>query len=438
MLTRKTLIDSLKANGLTGEVTLETAKAHVATLAAEGIEFADEAGAAIDVDAVWNAKSTIKIADDVAAVKGSKAPHAAIDTNKEPHMFSIGNASRKAYERKVASGKAAFDCADQAEMFGAWARLSLLNNAEYASKKADLEIAGKAGVEFNQQLGGALVPIEFIPNLVWLTEKYGIARKVANVVPMSRDVTQVPRKTAINSMTPISETGTITAGDNTYGNVTLVAKKYGALFQVSRELLVDSAVNIADDIARSIAEAQAIAEDDAYFKGDGSATYANQLGLLNSLPSGAISSATSWSSLALSDFTTMMGKLANIDPARLAFICSRQFFYQVMLKLEKATSQFKMLAEGLPGADVSFLGYPVYFSQRMPLTSTASTHSCYFGDFAGGTMLGDRKQLEVMTSDIYYFNTDSLAVRGISRFCVNIHGDGRAGSNGPIGALLGA
>jgi HK97 family phage major capsid protein len=239
-------------------------------------------------------------------------------------------------------------------------------------------------------------------------------------------------------MSPIAETGTITAGDNNYGNVTLVAKKYGALFQVSRELLIDSAVNIADDIARSIAEAQAIAEDDAYFKGDGSATYANQLGLLNSLPSGAVSSAISWSSLAISDFTTMMGKVANIDPSRLAFICSRQFFYQVMLKLEKATSQFKMLAEGLPGADVSFLGYPVYFSQRMPLTSTASTHSCYFGDFTGGTMLGDRKQLEVMTSDIYYFNTDSLGVRGISRFCVNIHGDGRAGSNGPIGALLGS
>jgi len=438
MLTRKTLIDSLKANGLTGEVTLETAKAHVATLAAEGIEFADEAGAAIDVDSVWNAKSTIKIADDVASVKGTKAPHAAIDINKEPHMFTIGNASRKAYERKVASGKAAFDCADQAEMFGAWARLSLLKGNDYGAKKADLEIAGKAGVEFNQQLGGALVPIEFIPNLVWLTEKYGIARKVANVVPMSRDVTQVPRKTAIQAMSPIAETGTITAGDNNYGNVTLVAKKYGALFQVSRELLIDSAVNIADDIARSIAEAQAIAEDDAYFKGDGSATYANQLGLLNSLPSGAVSSAISWSSLAISDFTTMMGKVANIDPSRLAFICSRQFFYQVMLKLEKATSQFKMLAEGLPGADVSFLGYPVYFSQRMPLTSTASTHSCYFGDFTGGTMLGDRKQLEVMTSDIYYFNTDSLGVRGISRFCVNIHGDGRAGSNGPIGALLGS
>jgi hypothetical protein len=70
-----------------------------------------------------------------------------------------------------------------------------------------------------------------------------------------------------------------------------------------------------------------------------------------------------------------------------------------------------------------------------PTASSSSAKACYFGDFTGGTMLGDRKQLEVMTSDIYYFNTDSLAVRGISRFCVNIHLDGRGG-NGPIGALL--
>jgi HK97 family phage major capsid protein len=434
MLTRKTLIDSLKANGLTGDITLESAKAHVTALNAEGIEFADEAGSPIDIEAVWNAKSTIKIADDVASVKGTRAPHAAIDNTKEPHMFTIGNSQRKAYERKVASGKAAFDCADQAEMFGAWARLSLLKGNDYAAKKADTEIIGKAAVEFNQQLGGALVPIEFIPNLVWLTEQYGIARKVANVVPMSRDVTQVPRKTAIQAMSPISETGTITAGDNSYGQVTLVAKKYGALFQVSRELLIDSAVNIADDIARSIAESQAIAEDDAYFNGDGTATYANQLGLANSLPAGNLGTGTAWGSMTLKSFTDVMGTLQYVDPARLAFICSRQFYYQVMLQLDKQATQYKDLTAGMPGAAVTFLGYPVFFSQRMAVATGSSAKACYFGDFTGGTMLGDRKQLEVMTSDIYYFNTDSLAVRGISRFCVNIHLDGRGG-NGPIAAL---
>lgn len=440
MLTRKTLIDSCKANGLTGDVSLETVKAHVVKLASEGVEFTDEAGTAIDVDAVWNSKSAIKIADDVASVKGTKAPHAAIDSNKEPAMFTIGNANRKAYERKIASGKAAFNDVDQAEQFGAWARLNLIGKKDdYSAKKADLDIVGKAQVEFNNQLGGALVPIEFLPNLVWLTEQYGVARKVANVVPMSRDVMTVPRKTGLNAMTPIAETGTISANDNSYNNVTLTAKKYGVLYQVSRELLADSAINIADDLANSIAESQAIAEDNAYFLGDGTATYANQTGLISGLPAGAYTAvtATAWGSMTVANFTQLMGSVENVNTARLAFVCSRQFFAQVMLRVDKAANQFKELTMGGLAGDATFLGYPVFFSQVMP-KATGSVRSCYFGDFMGATMLGDRRQLEIQTSDIYYFNTDSLAVRGTSRFNTVIHGDGRGSTVGPIACLVGA
>ena len=447
MLTRKTLIDSLKANGLTGDVTLESAKAHVARLASEGVEFTDANGVAINVDAIWNAKSAIKLADDVAAVKGTASPHATIadaaTDSVGPQRFSIGNANRKAYANKIKSGRAAFSDVDQAETFGAWARSTIAGQRgfEYASKKADLEIVGKAQVEFNNQLGGALVPSEFLPNLVWLTEQYGVARKIANVVPMSRDVVNVPRKTAINGMVAVTEAGTIAANDNSYSNVALTAKKYGNLFQVSRELLADSAINIADDIARSIAEAQAIAEDQAYFLGNGSGTYASQVGLIAGLPgfggtSGAYPAGVAWASMAVTDFTTAIGRVENVNPSRLAFVCSRQFFAQVMLKLDKVANQFKDLTTGMAGVDGTFLGYPVYFSQVMP-TANSANPACYFGDFMGATMLGDRRQVEIATSDQFYFNSDSLAIRGTSRFCVNIHGDGRGSTFGPIVALVG-
>jgi HK97 family phage major capsid protein len=444
MLTRKTLIDSLKANGLTGEVTLDSAKSHIARLDAEGVTFADEDGKPINVDAVWSAKSSIVVPADTSA-KGTKAPHAAIaDEATEsvgPQRFSIGNANRKAYARKVAEGKAAFNDADQAEAFGAWARATLAGSGEYGQKKADLDIVRKAQVEFNNQLGGALVPIEFMPNLVWLTEQYGVARKLANVVPMSRDVMTVPRKTGIAAMTPAAEDSAITATDNTFGNVTLTSKKYAVLTRVSRELLADSAINVADEVARSIAEAQAIAEDQAYFLGDGTATYANQIGLAQALPSGNVSSGLAWGSITTATFLGVMASLQFVNESRLAFVCSRQFYYQVMLRLEKALNQYKTLAEGLPGANAMFLGYPVFFSQVLPITSGA-TRACYFGDFMGGSMIGDRRQLEIATSDQFYFNQDALAVRGTARFVVNIHLDGRntpaAGPLGPIGAVLGA
>ena len=445
MLTRKTLIDSLKANGLTGEVTIDSAKAYIAKLDAEGIKFTDADGAAIDVDAVWSTFSAVKVADDVTGVKGSKAPHAAIADNDEPvsggtpQRFSIGNNVKKAYQAKIKSGRAVFHDADQAEAFGSWARLALLGTYDYGSqKRADIEICRKTQVEFNNQLGGALVPIEFLPNLVWLTEQYGIARKVANVVPMSRDVMTVPRKTGLASMVPIAEAGTITGLDNSYNNVTLTAKKYGVLYQISRELMADSAINIADDVARSIAESQAIAEDNAYFLGDGTSTYANQVGLTAALPASAYLTGVAWGSLAVSDFTTAMGRVENVNPARLAFVCSRQFFAQVMLKVDKTANQFKELTMGGLGGDATFLGYPVFFSQVMPKATGSNVKSCYFGDFTGGTMLGDRRQLEIQTSDQFYFNADSLAVRGTSRFCVDIHGDGRGSTYGPIVCIQGA
>jgi HK97 family phage major capsid protein len=248
----------------------------------------------------------------------------------------------------------------------------------------------------------------------------------------------VPRKTGLASMVPVAETGTMTPADNSYNNVTLTAKKYGVLYQISRELMADSAINIADDVARSIAESQAIAEDNAYFIGDGTSTYANQSGLTVALPSSAYLTGVSWGTLAVSDFTTAMGRVENVNPARLAFVCSRQFFAQVMLKVDKTANQFKELTMGGLGGDATFLGYPVFFSQVMPKATGSNVRSCYFGDFTGATMLGDRRQLEIQTSDQFYFNNDSIAVRGTSRFCVDIHGDGRGSTYGPIVCIQGA
>ena len=468
MLTRKGLLDLLKSNGFKAEPTLENVKSFINTLSSDGVEIQSDDGTAINVDAIWGAKSVLKLAAtedtsdttaedaqfkawkaaQVKATKGSNSPHAGDeDANAGRggiNRFSIGNTARKAYASKIKSGRAVFDDADTAEVFGAWSRATILGfkGIEYAAKKSDLEIISKAQVEYVQQTGGALVPVEFMPNLIWLTEQYGVARKVANVVPMARDVKEAPRKTGIVSMSPITEAGSITASDNSYGNVTLVAKKYGALFKVSREILNDAAINISDDIANSVAEAQAIAEDDAYLLGDGSATYSGQLGIYASLPSGAKVTPAAWSAHTLATFTAAMGTVANVNTSRLAFICSRQYYYQVMLKLDKQATQYKDLSTGMPGADVTFLGYPVFFSQRMSITSTAATTPAgvafYFGDFAGGSMLGDRKQVEIATSDQFYFDTDSLAVRGISRFNTVIHGDGRASSNGPISCVNGA
>jgi HK97 family phage major capsid protein len=452
-MNRKSLLTLLKANGYAeANPTIESVKSYLAKLASEGVELQDKEGNPLNIDTIWAAKSVLTLAGTdadtalsesqrksiIADAKGSTSPHGDGEVeDRAPKRFTIGNAQRKAYERKISEGRSVFQDVDQAEAFSAWCRLAIAGEKSYGQKATDIAICRKAQVEFNNQLGGALVPQEFAPQLIWLTEQYGVAKKIANVVPMSSDSKAYPRKTGIVSMTPIGEGATITPTDNTYGNVTLNAKKYGVLFNMSRELFEDSAINISDDIARSIAEAESIAVDSAYFLGDGSATYANQIGLANALPAGALGTATAWGSMDISTFTTAIGSVQNVNAARLAFVCSRQFFAQVMLKLDKAVSQFKELTTGMPGMSATFLGYPVFFSQVMPVATATAVKSCYFGDFVGASMIGDRRMLEIATSDQFYFNSDSIAVRGTSRFNVSIHGDGRGSTVGPIFAIRG-
>jgi HK97 family phage major capsid protein len=106
---------------------------------------------------------------------------------------------------------------------------------------------------------------------------------------------------------------------------------------------------------------------------------------------------------------------------------------QVMQRLDKASSQFKDISSGNLGGG-TFMGYDVQFVQVMPTVAAASaTHfPCYFGDFVGGSMIGDRQDLTIATSEHALFSTNSVAVRGVARFNVNIHGDGRGSTYGPI------
>jgi hypothetical protein len=70
-----------------------------------------------------------------------------------------------------------------------------------------------------------------------------------------------------------------------------------------------------------------------------------------------------------------------------------------------------------------------------PTTSGSAQKNLYFGDYLSASMLGDRREVTVATSEHAYFTSDGFGVRAISRFTVNIHGDGRASTYGPIVAL---
>lgn len=433
-------------------------------VADNGIELVSETDeSAIDLDAMHkSAQAKTKLRFDDTPAPKANAPAApksrgAFVEGDGPaiHVKGGGNVGilKKNYEARAKSqgigiekGQTCFADADSAEVVGAALRYGFASRhhvtANYSQRAADEEILTKSGSEYNPTTGGVLVPPEYQATLIYLKELYGVTRKVCNVVPMARDTKMQPRITAINAMAPIGELQSITAGGDNTDLVSLNVKKWGRLAQFSNELLDDSAISVTDIFARTAVEAQTKAEDQTYFLGDGTATYNQDVGLANALPSSAYVSASgnAWSAITEGDINKLIGTVENVDITRCAFITSRQYYAQVMQPMYTSSGrgkqeEFRTMFGLRDGQGAEWKGWPVIFSQVLPTVSASASKGLYFGDYMAASMLGDRRDLTIATSEHVYFASDAFAVRAISRFTVNIHGDGRGSTYGPIACL---
>lgn len=479
---RKRLLDSLRKAGYKGKAEL----AEVKTFMAEngyGNETVDDAeGKQHKIDDVWAKAAALaiepeaepeaeddpeeqpgtKAADDKTKTKGIKQHKPDGRGAKSKPHFNIGNGdvsyAKKRYDARVkmfqngdlpAKSAPLYESADDAELAGAWWRKTLVfdvSGKTYAELENDTAIVGKAMSGDINTAGGVLVPTQFIPDVLWLTEGYGVARKISTVWTMTGDTLRCPRQTGLVTFAFRGQNGSMTAADIPTDQIELVAKEAYGYTQVSNELIADAAINVGDMISRSFAEGALKIEDQCYFLGDGSATYGNMSGLISKLPSGAYlnGSGSSWSALTEADIENCISKLENIQGGKLSIVCSRNFFVQVFQRLSagaggRTQAEFNtnnILGTAFAGADAQYQGIPVYFSQVMPTVTASATKSCYFGVFDTATKIGDRQGLKIDTSEHVAFASNAMVFRGIKRFDVNIHGDGRASTYGPITSLV--
>lgn len=376
---------------------------------------------------------------------------------KSPRVVAPENhrhkAARDAYVQKVKAGRARFADADKAEAWAAAMRLNLMNSGgierNYAARADDLAIVGKAYSTIENEKGGYLVVPEYSAEVLYMTEAYGTARKLASEVRMSSDKWEGPRQTSIGVMTPRAEGASVTSTQGTVDLVTLIAKTASARMQWTREFFADSAVSIADNIAKQLAEAFAIRVDQDYFNGDGSGTYNGHVGLKNlTTDTGGrittVNGAGGWGAITYGNILDLMATPINVtNPNGLVFACSRQFFFSTLMRitygLAKAQTD-RPIADPSPvgGGDASLMGLPLYFSQVMP-TATANAQRClYFGDFAGASKIGIREELDLMQSEHTSAANGMIDLYAHARYAVNIHGHGRSdtAATGMIAALL--
>jgi HK97 family phage major capsid protein len=299
----------------------------------------------------------------------------------------------------------------------------------------------KGHVEGINSQGGFTVPDEFENELITLREQYGVFRRNARVVAMSSDVKRIPKRASTVTAYFVGEASAITESQQSFDQVQLVAKKLGVVTTISSELNEDNVVNLGDDLAGEIAYAFALKEDDCGFNGDGTSTYGGIVGLDASMTDTTYQTAdmaqTTYAAVTLANLTVGLRKLPAWASQRnnVKIYCSKNAYHGVFERLAMGAGGVTA-AEMVNGiAQPRFYGYPVEFTQVIPVTESDGAEFAYFGDLSLGCYFGDRRQQTVAFSDsaLNAFEQDEIAVRGTQRFdivCANV------GSSTAAGALI--
>ena len=127
----------------------------------------------------------------------------------------------------------------------------------------------KALQEGTDAAGGYLVPEQYVKKLQKLVYAKSVAIPEMTEIKMTSDTTKIPKMAGGGTAYWVSETGTITESNQSFGIITLTAKKVAALATISTELLEDNAVNVAQVVVDDFSKAIALEIDKQEIQGDG-------------------------------------------------------------------------------------------------------------------------------------------------------------------------
>jgi len=297
----------------------------------------------------------------------------------------------------------------------------------------------KAHTEGVNSQGGFLVPDEMAAELVTLREQYGVFRRNAKIYRMASDTLRIPRKNTGLTAYWVGEAIAGTESTMGFDSIQLVAHKLTALTTVSNELLEDSVIDLASDVANEIAYQFAFKEDDAGFNGDGTSSYGGIVGLKNALTDTtyqvATSSTNTKAGVTKEEISTALAILPQwaFQRNNVKFYTNKSSFHAIFERLAQGVGGATM-AELANGLAPRYLGYPVEFSQAIAYPSDADGNvAFYVGDLQQGCYLGDRRSTAIAFSDsaLNAFEQDERVVRGTQRVdivCANVGSSTAAGA----------
>jgi HK97 family phage major capsid protein len=450
---RSAMIANLKAasvvevddKGVETPVTIEIVEAVEQKSAAEAVEVK----AGLD-------ESQVKSLVDQAVKAASVAVGAKAITQQDQKFTIPAEVKRVGSLKSFAGTVGTYDAQERAYRFGMWA-MACMGHGNAKQFCSDQGIGIKAAhAEGTNTLGGYLVPEEFGRDLIDLREKYGVARRVLKVVPMSSDTRTDPRRLSGLTASFVAENGAASESNKTWDQVRLTAKDLVVLSRMSNQLSEDAVINVGDDLAGEISYAFSLKEDQCAFIGDGTSTYggivgvSTKIGTVNGVDDGGglvLASGNLFSEFTLGDFNRTVGRIPQYaDTANAVWVCHRTFYYSTMERVSVASGGVTTfeVAQGNRRPRPMFLGYPVEFSQVMPSADVNSQIACLFGDHSLAASFGDRRQDSITFSTDAtvggesVFERNQIAIRGTERFDINVHDVGSSTAAGPVVGLISA
>jgi HK97 family phage major capsid protein len=265
-----------------------------------------------------------------------------------------------------------------------------LNEQELKYLRTDSQIGGGF-------LIGSTMLNEIIKNIVEISNVRSIAR--VNTLPKKSMDMPVSANRVTAYMLGEGQTTTIT--DSTYGELKLVAKKMGAAFIATQEMIDDSDIDIIRDCNRDVAEEFARLEGAQFVNGDGAGNNIN--GFMTNSQIASINSGDT-NAITFDSLIKVIGELK--DGYKPTYAFNRKTL--ATLRTLKDGNQRYIWESGNLGVDnpATINGFPYVIFNDMPDIG-AGTYPIIFGDFSN-YLIGDRKDLTIFRDETTYITQQKV------------------------------
>jgi HK97 family phage major capsid protein len=272
---------------------------------------------------------------------------------------------------------------------------------------------------------GAFIPVAYASSFQdQLRKRTAVLAAGPTILPVEgAGSLKVPAVTASVTVSGIAEAGTITPSDPTLTTTTMDPKKFAAMTLVNSEAVEDSSPQLREVVANSLVKDLAVELDRQMVTGDG--TGQNLLGLRNitGFTTGA-STGTNGGALTFAFLADTLGAYdaANLDPDRAAWIMHARTWASVR-KLSDSQARPIVSIDPTLGVRPTLWGRPVFISNSLSITETVGTStdcSTMLLCDMSQVLVAVAREVEVVVSEDYAFNTDQIAIRATARYDIAV------------------